>query len=112
MKKTLGFIVLIALCLTNSAYAKQKSGKTLVGTITGFECGDNCYLTIVDKKGTEHRALCFADVCDKFAEANDANLAGYKGKTVKVTIGKGNQVDGANNIMGVMDAFTTLQVIK
>ena len=40
------------------------------------------------------------------------NLAGYKGKRVKVTISQGQQFDGAGNVMGTMDAFKKIQVMK
>jgi hypothetical protein len=110
MRYFFGFILLIALCFSTTVYAQKN--KTIVGTISGFECGDNCYLTITDKKGKEHQALCLADLCETFATATDDNLAGYKGKMVKVSVGKGNQVDGAENVMGVMDAFLTIELIK
>lgn len=110
MKKILGCI-LITLCLSNMAYAKTK---TVVGTISSFECGDNCYLTIIDKKGKEHHALCSDEViCQKMADnPEDSNLVGYKGKKVKVTVGKGKQFDGAGNLMGTMDAFEKIVILK
>ena len=40
------------------------------------------------------------------------NLAGYKGKRVKVTISQGQQFDGAGNVMGTMDAFKKIQVME
>ena len=110
MKKLLGFILIMALCLATIAYAQKK---TLVGTVSGFECGDNCYLTIVDKTGKEHQALCSDTLCEKMMESqDDPNLAGYKGKRVKVTISQGQQFDGAGNVMGTMDAFKKIQVME
>ncbi len=111
MKKLLGFILIMALCLTNIVYAQKN--KTLIGTVSGFECGDNCYLTIVDKTGKAHQALCSDTLCEKMMESqDDPNLAGYKGKRVKVTIGQGQQFDGAGNVMGTMDAFKNIQLMK
>jgi hypothetical protein len=52
------------------------------------------------------------NLCDKLIEATDENLGGYKGKKVKVTVGKGNQTDAAGNIMGTMDAFIKIELIK
>ncbi|MDD1617860.1 MAG: hypothetical protein LUQ28_15645 [Methylococcaceae bacterium] len=111
MKKTLGFLLLIALCLTNTAYAKKNT--TMIGTIMAFECGDNCYLTIVDEQGQDHQALCADDnVCEKIMNnPDDPVLAGYKRKLVKVTIGQGKQYDGAGTVMGTMDAFEKIQVL-
>jgi small nuclear ribonucleoprotein (snRNP)-like protein len=112
MKKSFAFILLLALCLNTTAYAKKVSNKTVVGTITAFDGADNFYLTIVDNKGKAHNALCMADLCDKLIEATDENLGGYKGKKVKVVVGKGNQTDAAGNIMGTMDAFIKIELIK
>ncbi|MDO9215087.1 MAG: hypothetical protein Q7U23_14800 [Methylococcales bacterium] len=112
MKKSFSFILLLALCLSNTAYAKKIADKTIIGTITAFDIGDNFYLTIVDNNGKTHNALCMADLCDKLIEATDENLGGYKGKKVKVVVGKGNQTDAAGNIMGTMDAFIKIELIK
>lgn len=111
MKKILGFIV-ITLCFSHVAYAKKNP--TMIGTIMGFECGDNCYLTIVDENGQDHQALCSDDtVCEKMMNnMDDPNLAGYKRKLVKVTIGQGKQFDGAGNEMGTMDAFEKIELLK
>jgi len=112
MKKTFGFILLSALYLSNSVYAQEN--KTMIGTIMGFECGDNCYLTVVDENGQDHQALCGDDkVCDKIMNnIDDPLLAGYKRKLVRVTIGQGKQFDGAGNVMGMMDAFTKIELLK
>ncbi|MSP27653.1 MAG: hypothetical protein EXR80_04215 [Methylococcales bacterium] len=56
MKIFFSFILLIALCLSNPVYAQKN--KTMIGTVMAFECGDNCYLTIVDEQGQDHQALC------------------------------------------------------
>lgn len=111
MKKIFGFTLLIALCLNNTAYAKEK---TMIGTVMAFECGDNCYLTIVDENGQDYQALCSDDkVCEKImTNVDDPYLAGYKRKLVKVTIGQGKQFDGAGNVMGTMDAFKKIELLK
>ncbi len=110
MKKIFGFMLLLTISLTN---AHAKKDQTMIGTIMGFECGDNCYLTIVDEKGLDHQALCGdTQVCDKMMEnPDDPALGGYKRKLVKVTIGQGKQFDGAGNVMGTMDAFEKIQVL-
>lgn len=114
--KKLALILLTSLCFLSPAHAgnKKPASKTLVGTISEFECGDNCYLTITDKKGQEHNALCHDDsICEKLMTAQeDKKLGGYKGKKVKVTVGTGNQVDGNGTVMGTMDAFIKIQLLK
>lgn len=114
--KKIALIVLTSLCFLSPAHATNKNttAKTLVGTITRFECGDNCYLTITDKKGKEHNALCFDDsICEKLMTVQeDKKLGGYKGKKVKVTVGIGDQVDGNGTVMGTMDAFIKIQLLK
>jgi hypothetical protein len=111
MKKIFGFMLLITLCLSNSAYAQKN--KTMIGTIMAFECGDNCYLTIVDEQGQDHQALCADDkVCEKMMDhPDDPLLAGYKRKLVRVSIGQGKQYDGAGNVMGTMDAFEKIELL-
>jgi hypothetical protein len=36
----------------------------------------------------------------------------FIGKKVKVTVGRGNQVDGSGNIMGEMDAFDKIDMLN
>ena len=111
MKKT--FLLLItSLFFLNMAQAKNTAPKVLVGTISGFECGDNCYLTIVDKKGKQHTALCDDRLCEKLMTASGDNLSGYKGKKVRVTVDTGKQVDGSGTVMATMDAFVKIQLLK
>jgi hypothetical protein len=113
--KKIALILLTSLCFLSPAHAasKKSAPKTLVGTITRFECGDNCYLTITDSKGQEHTGLCHDDtVCEKLMMASDEKLGSYKGKKVKVSVGIGNQVDGSGTVMDTMDAFTKIQLLK
>lgn len=113
--KKIALILLTSLCFLSPAHADEKktAPKTLVGTITKFECGDNCYLTITDKKGKEHNALCSDNsICEKLMTAADDKLGGYKGKKVKVTVSTGQQVDGNGTVMGTMEAFIKIELIK
>lgn len=114
MKKII-FILAASLCFLSIAEAKNQKTlpKVLIGIIANFECGDNCYLTIVDKKGKEHTGLCSVDpLCEKLMMATDDKLGGYKGKKVKVTVGTGQQVDGSGTVMGTMDEFVKIQLLK
>lgn len=97
---------------TAQAASKPKPAKTITGTINDFESADNFYLTIVDPQGKRHTALCLADLCEEFMMAADENLGGYKGKKVRVTLGTGQQVDGSGQIMGAMEAFTQIELLK
>lgn len=87
------------------------AGKTLVGVIASYECGDNCYLTITDKQGVPHSGLCSAPLCDAWNEVAEMP-ATFKNKKVKATVGTGTQYDGGGNVMGEMDAFETLTLLK
>ena len=91
---------------------KRKATRIMEGTISRYECGDNCYLIITDKKGKEHTGLCTAHpLCTKWnREVKMPNS--YKGRRVRVTIGKGTQLDGGGNVMGTMDAFTKIELLK
>jgi uncharacterized protein len=87
------------------------TGKTLSGEITSYDCGDNCYLTVTDSKGDEHIGLCTASTCDAWNE-NAAMPDNFLHKKVKVTLGKGTQVDAAGNAMGDMDAFDVISFLN
>jgi hypothetical protein len=90
---------------------KRKVAKTMEGTISKFECGDNCYLTITDAKGKEHTGLCLASICNAWTSLQTMP-GSFKGKRVRVVIGKGKQYDGEGTVMGTHDAFTKIHVLK
>jgi hypothetical protein len=90
---------------------KAKTVRTIEGTISEYSCGDNCYLTITDKKGKKHEGLCAAPLCSKFNETTEMPKK-YKGKRVKVTVGKGKRFDGGGNFMDNYDAFIKIQILK
>ena len=94
-----------------SSKPSKASSKTLTGKISGYECGDNCYLTVKDSQGTEHSGLCTASACDKWNE-NAEMPASFIGKKVKVSVGRGKQVDGSGNVMGEMDAFDKIEMLN
>lgn len=85
----------------------KPAGKTLTGTIIGYECGDNCYLTVKDEQGTEHVALCTAPQCNSWNEVA-AMPKSFLKKKVQVSVGRAKQYDGAGNEMGEMDAFDSI----
>ncbi len=92
---------------TTPAPTSTPTGKTLTGTIVGYECGDNCYLTVKDEQGTEHVALCTAPQCDSWNEVA-AMPKSFLKKKVQVSVGRAKQYDGAGNEMGEMDAFDSI----
>ncbi|WGZ90444.1 MAG: SH3 domain-containing protein [Candidatus Thiocaldithrix dubininis] len=109
------FSAFISKLSSNSESSTRKpsksTSKTLSGKIAAYECGDNCYLTIKDSQGTEHSGLCTASACDKWNE-NAEMPSSFIGKKVKITVGRGKQVDGAGNIMGEMDAFDKIEMLN
>lgn len=104
-------MVVLFLAAPNKIEAqKRKAAKIIEGTISGYLCGDNCYLTITDKRGKEHTGLCSAPVCRKW-NAVAIMPDSYKGKRVKVTIGKGTLLTYDGHVVGTSDAFTSIQFL-
>lgn len=100
--------IVVTAALVGGGLSFAQSDGSLRGKITGYECGDNCYLTITDEFGMEHTGLCVADACrpwNKVAEMPRRHL----GKTVVVQITMGTQLDGSGNPAGRMMAFRTLR---
>jgi hypothetical protein len=107
------FLEKLAAGESNNADKPKTSTKTttLEGVITSYECGDNCYLTITDKQGTEHSGLCTAPLCAAWNEAAEMP-ANFQNKRVKASVGTGTQQDGSGNVMGEMDAFEVITLLK
>jgi hypothetical protein len=85
--------------------------KTMTGRIVRFECGDNCYLVIKTKTGKELTGLCTAEACRPWNDMAEMP-AKYVGRRVNLTLGKGQQVDGAGNVMGEFLSFTSVKLLK
>ncbi len=102
-------MVVLLLAVPNKVEAQKRKAATRIieGTISSYDCGDNCYLTITDKNGKEHKGLCAASICTKWGWG--AMPDSYKGRRVRVTIGKGKRLSGAGEVIGPMDAFTRVQ---
>ncbi|QTD56738.1 hypothetical protein [Parasphingorhabdus cellanae] len=69
--------------------------------ITGFECGDNCYLNYRPKDrptGERKTALCSTGICADWYTEQEMPAA-YIGRGATVTLGIGQQVDGGGNVM-------------
>jgi len=89
---------------------KAPKPKLVAGTIAGFGCGDNCYLTIKIADDKEIDVLCRAKECAPWVDAQEIPQA-MIGRSVKATLGKGKQIDAAGDVMGAMDAVTKLQFV-
>ncbi|OAI25418.1 hypothetical protein, partial [Methylomonas koyamae] len=85
--------------------------KSVYGIIKEYDCGDNCYLTIMDDTGRERAGLCTAQLCQQWNESSEMPVS-YIGKKVAITIGKGFQYDGNGNAMGETDAFKKIELIE
>lgn len=94
----------------SSGEATEPAPPPVEGTIVGYECGDNCYLTIKDAQGEEHTGLCTAPLCDSWNEATTMPDS-FKGKRVKVVVGIGEQFDAGGNKMGTMDSFDSIELL-
>ncbi len=104
-------VVLFFVAPTEIKAQKGKAVRTVIGTISKVEWGDNFYLTIIDSKGKKHTALCNAPICSKFNESPNIQKR-YKGKKVKVTVGKGTRYDGGGNVMDKYDAFIKIRFLN
>ena len=81
----------------NRQHTNRSDGITDDHTLTGFSCGDSCYLEFLDG-GEAKTALCRASQCSEWAD-RQALPPTLKGKRAKARFGTGNQVDAAGNIM-------------
>jgi hypothetical protein len=99
--------IALAASLAGPLVAGAAAAETLKGRIKGFECGDNCYLTIVDARKKEHVGLCVARECAPWNFLAEMPRA-FVGVKVTVETGKGAQLDGSGAVAGRMTAFTRL----
>lgn len=106
-------MLVLFLAVPNKVEGQKRKAATRIieGTISSYDCGDNCYLTIIDKNGKDHKGLCTAPICSKW-NREVMMPDSYKGKSVRVTIGKGTLLTGAGDVAGTMDAFTRVQFIE
>jgi hypothetical protein len=85
--------------------------KTIEGRIKSFDCGDNCYLAIVDSKGKTIDGLCEAKACEPWNEVTEIPKA-LIGKKVRVTTGTGVQRDASGVVRGRMTAFKKIEFVQ
>ena len=104
----LRLVSLVAAAWMSSPILAQNA--SLEGRIDHFHCGDNCYLTIVDKLNRERTGLCTAPECRPW-NAKVEMPARYVGKRVIVTLDRGTQYDAGGNVMGRMMAFRKIRFL-
>jgi hypothetical protein len=107
MKKTTWLLApaLLALMVPAAAAADK-----LAGQIGSFECGDNCYLTIVSEDGTDLTGLCAAPACEAW-NAEVFMPEDQVGRSVLATVGTADQVDGSGTVMGSFVAFYEIEFV-
>jgi hypothetical protein len=107
MRVAQGVCLALSITVAGPAVAKDK---TTTGKIVRFECGDNCYLVISDGKGREVTGLCTAPQCESWNFAAEMPSK-FRGVRVKVTLGKGFQVNGEGDVQAEHVAFSNLQFL-
>lgn len=90
---------------------KTVNNKSLIATIVSYECGDNCYLTVTDEQGTERVGLCAAPLCDTWNQAAEMPKK-FVGKKISFVIGTGQQFNASGDLMGEMEAFMQIKLLK
>ncbi|MEP6566850.1 MAG: hypothetical protein ABJB10_17090 [Mesorhizobium sp.] len=110
MSSSVALALLVAACVLAQSAPSLAKDKTITGKIRGFECGDNCYLTIVDSKKAEQVGLCVAPQCKTWNE-QVAMPRRYKGKRVTVTVGQAQQFDDSGNVIGEMMSFKKIEFL-
>jgi hypothetical protein len=102
-------------CPEPQSVARERSSaasedRIIEGRIAHYECGDNCYLTIIDKNNKEHTALCTARECQSWNLQSEMPSF-FIGKRVAVTVGKGVAVYGDAENNRTMDAYTLIRFL-
>jgi len=104
------FLDITIMALGEAELGPPPDDQFLGGTILGYECGDNCYLTILTDAGEELTGLCVADTCQPWNDvvALPPELLGARVETV---VGTGSQFDAAGNDMGPFPAFLEINLL-
>lgn len=80
--------------------------------ITGFDCGDNCYLhyrPLTQPDGELQTALCSVGACEPWYSEQSMGPE-FRERIATITIGIGKQYDGGGNVMS--DDFPEITSIK
>lgn len=99
----LAFLMTIA---ASAAQAQSAAPPKMAATISKFECGDNCWLTVKWKQG-EKQLLCMK-ACAAWAEKTQMPKS-FVGRKVTVTLGVAPAFDGSNEIRDYVLAATELK---
>jgi len=105
------FVVACVAAVTPSpaAWAAPRAS-SIEGRIRAYECGDNCYLTIIDRSNRSHTGLCTARACEPWNRVS-AMPARFVNRRVVVTVGRGVQRDAAGTVMGQTLAFRDIRFV-
>lgn len=93
-----------------SSAASAQDKLMVAGAIQQFECGDNCYLTIMTDYG-EETGLCKAPICDDWFLESEMP-ARVIGRRVVVQAGVGMSFDNAGTPMGLLIAFDEIEFLN
>ena len=102
-------LVTCSVLVLPSVEGLAKSGKTLEARITGYSCGDNCWIELETADKRHLSALCRADPCGEWEPG--VVPPRYLGRTVRVTIGKRMAYDGDGHPMGRAEAVTSIDLV-
>ena len=110
MRNTIAALAALGFGVTGG-FCASAAEKVVEGRIQKFECGDNCYLTIVDSAKRAQTGLCVARACAPWNETTEMprKLIGAK---VRAATGVGVQRDDSGNVMGKMMSFTKIEFLK
>ena len=111
MRRNTSFVLAGLAFMSLSGGAALAAEKTIEGRIKSFDCGDNCYLAIVDSKGKTIDGLCEAKACEPWNEVTEIPKA-LIGKKVRVTTGTGVQRDASGVVRGRMTAFKKIEFVQ
>lgn len=102
-------LAVMAVLLTPGYAVAQEEFNVLTGTVAGFECGDNCYLTVTFGEAGQLVGLCVAPECANWNE-QVAIPEGLVGAAVRVEVGVGEQYQG-DELTAPYIAFTSVTVL-
>ena len=97
---TIGNLTLLIAALSLAGPAVARSGPerapkswTTTARLVGFECGDNCWLSVKDARGRRESVLCNAPQCERWMSLGTLPKR-LVGKRVKMSMRMGKAMSG------------------